>query len=102
MLQLQDYHLKIIFLLAKYIEDLGLTMEFANRFRFDEQDKDWGAWLINYDLRQLRRESEHLLKKSKERELSVWEQERFRMLSHEIAMLSVAATNCELTELLAA
>ena len=77
-------------------------MSYPQKFIFAGHDKIWNAWMINYDLKLLRRESEHLLKKSKQRELSEWETERFSVLGHEISMLSLAAANCELEELLAA
>lgn len=67
-----------------------------------QHDKKWDAWNVAYEIRQLRRESEHLLKKSKERALSSWESNRISSINQEIGILTATATNYKLEQLLAA
>ena len=78
------------------------TIQTSNQIPLFNHEQNWNTRTIRYELKQLRRESEHLLKKSRQRELSSWEYERIQNLSQEIGMLVLAEANLELQELLAA
>lgn len=49
--------------------------------------RNWTTSILRYDLNQLRREREHLVRKTKERLLSEWEKDRLVDLDNEIVKL---------------
>jgi len=49
--------------------------------------RNWATSMLRYDLNQLRREREHLVRKTKERLLSEWEKDRLVDLDNEIVKL---------------
>ena len=64
----------------------------------ERQERDWGRIIMEKEAQLLRRESQHLTVKSRERQLTMWEMERLNEVSDELNNITSKLTRMAIEE----